>query len=76
MANSIKYGHLFEGAEAEVAQLGKARAWNLVAFASELVALCASGVQISPSALPHVHSLIDTKCDSSSPLLKFWGRND
>ena len=33
-----------------MAQLGKARAWNLVAYASKLVALCASGVQISPSA--------------------------
>ena len=46
----LKYGHHFGGSQAEVAQPGKARAWNLVADAGKLVALCASGVQISPSA--------------------------
>ena len=45
-----------------MAQLGKARAWKLRIEASELVALCASGVQISPSALS---SLVPVSCRPS-----------
>ncbi len=44
----IKYDFKITMPGAEVAQPGKARAWNM--YDSQLVSLCDSGVQISPSA--------------------------